>query len=210
MSSAEAAFKNHRAGDWTLERIVRLTVLEIKQLRDNAERLMEPGIVELCTRALKERPRAGVEPRASTSPRTRAQRLVARTRAFEARGVYLVDRRTSWGGVRKSDGGVVFALWATQVLSAEGSCRYLLWAPGAGAAKSWCDSAAGQERLQHCKKAIELGRAEGLLVYGEALEGHIPEEKARAIHGVDAELVLAIRVEKVDGSYWAVWGKADR
>lgn len=210
MITAAAVFKDNHAGEWTLERIVRLTVLEIKQLRDNAERLMEPGIVELCTRALKERPRAGVEPRASSSPRTRARRLVARTRAFEARGVYLVDRRTSWGGVRKSDGGVVLALWATQVLSAEGSCRYLLWAPTGGADKSWSDSAAGQERLQHCKKAMELGRAEGLLVYGEALEGHIPEEKARAIHGVDAELVLAIQVEKVDGSYWAVWGKADR
>ena len=206
MISAAAAFKDHHAADWTLERIVRLTVLEIKQLRDNAQRLGEPGVVELCTQALKQRPRAGVEPRASSSPRTRAQRLVARARGFEARGVYLVDRRTSWGGIRKSDGGIVLALWATQVLSGEGKCRYLLWAPNTGGARPWSDTAAGQERLQHCKQAVELGRAEGLLVYGEALEGHIPEDKARAIHGVDAELVLALQVERVDGSYWAVWG----
>jgi len=46
-----------RATVWTAERIGKLTVAEVKQLRENAERLQEPEIVELCTESLKGRPR---------------------------------------------------------------------------------------------------------------------------------------------------------
>ena len=34
--------------DWTLDRIQTLTKPEVKQLRANAERLEEPGVVALC------------------------------------------------------------------------------------------------------------------------------------------------------------------
>jgi len=209
--SPQSPFKRPNATEWTPERLSRLSAQEIKQLRENAERLNEPAIVELCSEALagKKSERSAARRAApggrTASPRgrTKARHLIARTKAFEARGVYLTDVRTSWGGVRKADGAVVLALWATSVLSEDGSCRYLLWSPNT----SWAESAAGKERLEHCKRAIELGSAEGLLVYGEALKDTIPEEKAHAVHGADAEVVLGFKVERVGAEYWAVWGK---
>jgi hypothetical protein len=47
-------FKRGNAEEWTAARIGELTVQEIKQLRDNAERLNEPGVVELCRVALQD------------------------------------------------------------------------------------------------------------------------------------------------------------
>jgi len=38
--------------DWTLDRIQTLTKPEVKQLRANAERLAEPGVVALCDEVL--------------------------------------------------------------------------------------------------------------------------------------------------------------
>lgn len=38
--------------DWTLDRIQTLTKPEVKQLRANAERLEEPGVVALCDKVL--------------------------------------------------------------------------------------------------------------------------------------------------------------
>jgi len=49
--------------------------------------------------------------------------------------------------------------------------------------------------------------AEGRLVYGERLDGHVPEDKARSVHGVDPLTVVHLRVEKRGPEYWAVWGK---
>ena len=48
------AFKRGNAEEWTLARVVELSVQEIKQLRDNAERLNEPSVVELCRAALQD------------------------------------------------------------------------------------------------------------------------------------------------------------
>lgn len=48
-------FKRGRAADWTLDRVARLTLEEIKRLRENAERLSEPAVVALCDEALKGR-----------------------------------------------------------------------------------------------------------------------------------------------------------
>ena len=201
----QSPFKSAHAAEWTPERLSRLSAKEIKQLRENAERLNETAVAELCTAALSGKSRERTATRRGTSARgrTKARHLIARTKAFEARGVYLTDVRTSWGGVRKADGAVVLALWATSVQSADGSCRYLLWAPNT----PWAESAAGRERLEHCKRAAELGSAEGLLVYGEALKDTLPEEKAHAVHGADAEVVLSFKVERVGDEYWAVWGK---
>jgi hypothetical protein len=57
MSAADKApkgmFKHGNALEWTPERIARLSPLEIKQLRANAERLNEPELVALCGEALK-------------------------------------------------------------------------------------------------------------------------------------------------------------
>jgi hypothetical protein len=194
------------ADEWTLERIAKLSVQEIKRLRENAERLNETAIVERCKEALTIATRglrAGSKARAKIKP----HRLVARSRAFEARGVWLEDPRRSWGGLRKSDGSVVMALWAESIESAEGGCRYLLWAPNAHGSRPWSDQPAGKERLEHCKRAMALGSAEGLLVYGERCIGHLPEDKAYSVLGVDPEVVVVFKVEQRGAEFWAVWGK---
>jgi hypothetical protein len=195
---------------WTLERIARLSVQDIKQLRENAERLNQAAVVALCSDALRAASpralsRAGTKSAART--RTRARRLVARTRAFEARGVWLQDRRASWSGLRKSDGAVVLAIWADAIESAEGGCACLLWAPNIDGSRPWSDQPAGLERLEHCRRALDLGRAEGLLVYGERLAGHLPEDKAHTVHGIDPETVVALQVEKRGAEFWAKWGR---
>lgn len=201
------AFKHGSAEEWTLARIGELSIQEIKQLRENAERLNEPAVVERCQAALlgaRSSPGRGLR---KSGLKTKARRLIARVKAFEARGVYLQDTRTSWGGVRKEDGKVVLALWADAVETNDGSCRYLLWAPNVDGSRPWSDKPAGRERLEHCKRALELGGAEGLLVYGQGLAAFLPEDKAHAIHGVDAETVLAFEVEQVGTEFWAKWGK---
>ena len=206
--TARDAFKRGNADKWTVARIGELSVQEIKQLLGNAERLDEPTLAERCRAALRGARSIHREPaRHESGARTKARHLIARVKAFEARGVYLQDARTSWSGVRKADGKVVMALWADGVQTAGGTCRYLLWAPNVGGSRPWSDKPAGKERLEHCKRAVELGNAEGLLVYGAALAAHLPEDKAQAIDGVDAETVLTFQVDQVGEEFWAKWGK---
>jgi len=208
MKQARDAFKRSGASDWTLERIAQLTVADIKQLRENAERLNEAGVAALCSEALNgATPRARTRAGARSSPRTQARRLIARTRAFEARGVSLQDARTSWGGTRKTDGVVVLALWADAIESADGGCSYLLWAPNVEGSRPWSDAPAGKERLEHCRRALAAGRAEGLLVYGRRSDGYLPEDRADSVHGVDAETVVVFQVEARGDEFWATWGK---
>lgn len=194
------------AEEWTLERISQLSAQDIKQLRENAERLNEAAVVALCSEALTGK-RASSRSGRKAGPGTKPRHLIARVRAFEARGVWLQDARTSWGGVRKSDGAVVMALWADAIESADGGCSYLLWAPNIKGSRPWSDEAAGVERLEHCKRALEQGRAEGLLVYGERLSDRIPEDRAYAVHGVDPQTVVVFEVEQRGSEYWARWGK---
>ena len=205
MQIRKAVFSS-RANDWTKERIGQLRKQEIEQLQINAGALGEDGIVALCEEVLRERPRArgGAAARAARAPKRR--RLVSRNKAFETRGVTLRDARTSWSGVRKSDGAVVISLWADAIQSAGAGCSSLLWAPNVGGSRPWSDGAAGKERLEHCKLVLSGGRAEGVLVYGEPLEGFLPEDKARSVHGVDPEIVLHLTIERRGDEYWAVWG----
>ena len=42
--------------DWTLDRIQTLSKPEVKNLRANAERLQEPGVVALCDKVLGTKP----------------------------------------------------------------------------------------------------------------------------------------------------------
>ena len=197
-------FKNGNSRDWTAERIERLTKQEMEALRANAERLGESALADLCTELLK-RARTAVG-KAKQKAGTPGRRLISRAKAFEARGVFLTDVRSSWSGVRKSDGKIVMSIWDAAVASDSGACSCLLWAPNIDGARPWSDTPAGKERLEHCKLALEAG-AEGLLVHGEPLEGRLPEDKARTIHGVDPETVLSFQVEKRGAEYWAVWGK---
>jgi hypothetical protein len=48
-----------RAAQWTRERIDSLSTVEVRQLRDNAERLHEGEIAALCEQVLGSRPRGG-------------------------------------------------------------------------------------------------------------------------------------------------------
>lgn len=190
--------------DWTPERIDKLERDEIEQLRTNALDRDAGELAALCDAALASRPKRGAGAHGASSAKGR--RLISRGKAFEARGVYLQDARTSWGGVRKSDGTVVLSLWADAVKTSEGGCSYRLWAPEADGSP-WFKSAPGQERLKHCQLAVAGAAAEGLLVFGQALDGHLPEEKARSVHGVDPETLVRFKVEKRGEEYWAIWGR---
>ena len=192
---------------WTKERVEQLGKQDLQQLQANAERLGEADLAALCAGVLKERPRVVTTAASRAKARTQARSLMSRTKAFEARGVWLQDSRTSWSGVRKIDGVVVLTLWASAIQSTDGSCSYLLWAPNVDGTRPWSDKPAGKERLEHCRIALENGAAEGLLAYGEPLEGHVPEDKARTVLGLDPETVLRIKVEKRGQEYWATWGK---
>jgi len=201
------AFKTNRASAWTRERLDRLSREELVNLHANAERLGEQELAALCAALLEERPRRGA-PSAALATRLKGHpKLMPRTRAFEARGVWLYDPRTSWSGVRKGDGTVVMALWHAAVKSRDGGCCCLLWAPNVDGARPWSDSPAGRERLEHCKLAIERKGAEGLLVYGQPLEGRLPEDRATTVLGIDIETVIHFQVELHGAEYWASWGK---
>ncbi|HET7365762.1 MAG TPA: hypothetical protein VFJ70_19490 [Burkholderiales bacterium] len=207
MNTMATAFKSDRARAWTRERLDSLSRDELVNLQTNAERLGEQELAALCTALLEERPRRGA-PSAAVATRLKGRpKLIPRTRAFEARGVWLYDPRTSWSGVRKNDGTIVIALWHAAVKSRDGGCSCLLWAPNVDGARPWSDSPAGRERLEHCKLAIERHGAEGLLVYGQSLEGRLPEERATTVLGIDAETVIRFQVEMRGAEYWACWGK---
>ena len=59
--------------DWTLDRIQTLSKPEVKQLRANAERLEEPGVVALCDEVLGGKTKASgisaARPAKATKPR---------------------------------------------------------------------------------------------------------------------------------------------
>jgi hypothetical protein len=58
--------------DWTLDRIQTLSKPEVKQLRANAERLEEPGVVALCDEVLGSKAKAAsgaARPAKATKPR---------------------------------------------------------------------------------------------------------------------------------------------
>jgi hypothetical protein len=207
MPAIDKVFPPQRSSSWTQERVGRLSKQEIQSLRANADSLGATEVIALCDEALLGSPKSGNGKRSAPVKNAKVRKLVSRINAFSARGVHLRDARTGWGGVRKSDRMVVLSLWADAVQSRDGGCGYLLWAPNVGGARPWSDTASGQERLKHCQLGLERDGAEGLLVYGETLDGYLPEDKARSVHGVDPETVLRFKVEKHGEEYWAVWGK---
>jgi hypothetical protein len=194
-----------RATTWTLEKISALSAPEVKALRENAERLAEPEIAELCTQVLKSRPRSTGTGKPPAPRKVGDRLLVSRTMAFGMRGVGLSNRFWSRSGLTRA-GDVVFALWAEDVQHGNDGSRHLLWAPNVDGVRAWSDKPAGQERLEHCRRAIERGAATGLMVYGKRMEGFLPDEKAERVDGADAQASVALRVEKRGDEYWAVWG----
>jgi hypothetical protein len=194
-----------RSSRWTIDRISRLAEREVTQLRANAMALGEAQVVALCDQVLLlERPRVAAE-RAEHRQKAKRPRLVTRRSAFETRGVMLAAP-SSWGGVRPSDGTVVVSIWKDDIRSENGVCRYLLWAPNEKGSRPWSDKPDGRERLEHCRQACERGSAEALLVYGEPLAGHLPEDRAATVSGIDPAVVLQVEVILRNREYWAVWG----
>ena len=51
--------KPGRSAAWTKDRIEALSTPEVRQLRDNAQRLSETEIVALCDEVIKARPKTG-------------------------------------------------------------------------------------------------------------------------------------------------------
>ena len=195
---------NHdRAAAWTRERLANLATPELVNLQANASRLNEPALAGLCGEILGTRPRHGEQ---QSTPRESLQ-LLSLGRAFAARRVWLGDASRRWSGVRKADGVVVIALWHRSIDRVEGGgCACLLWAPNVDGSRPWSDTAAGKERLEHCKAALSRGHAEGLLVHGESFPDRLPEDRARTVLGIEAHMVLAMRIERRGDQYWAAWG----
>ena len=65
-----------RSAVWTKDRIEALTTAEIRQLRDNAERLSETDIVAMCDEILKARPK-GTSVKGTSVKAVKAKRAAA-------------------------------------------------------------------------------------------------------------------------------------
>jgi hypothetical protein len=65
-----------RTAVWTKDRIEALTTAEIRQLRDNAERLSETDIVAMCDEVLKARPK-GTSTKGTSVKAVKAKRAAA-------------------------------------------------------------------------------------------------------------------------------------
>ena len=89
MQFAKHAFKPRQAQEWTPERLARLDTADLQQLRDNAASLGAAAVVALCDTALEGRPKARAKRGGATPLPKRARRLISRSKAFQARGVYL-------------------------------------------------------------------------------------------------------------------------
>lgn len=112
--------------------------------------------------------------------------------AFSARGVALARPDASWSGVRASDGSVLIALRASDVLESVYESRCLLWSPGGGVLRGFDQ----RERFFHCKLAAARGEALALVTHGP--DDHVDHDAA----------LLGIDVELRRGEYWAVWARA--
>lgn len=191
---------------WSFERIDKLPTPEVRALFDNAQRLQEEEIAATCKQVLESRPRGMAVVRiAPRKPRKDGRKLVSRAFAFGMHGVHLANRFWSRSGVTMG-GDVMFALWADDVKRDANGSRCLLWAPNVDGARPWSDSPGGQERLGHCRTAVERGNARALLTFGTRLEGVLPEQKVASMDGVDAESILDMQVQRDGEAYWAVWG----
>lgn len=121
---------------------------------------------------------------------------LARTQAFDAQRVTLRDPQRSWSGVREEDGVVVFALPAADVRLADSGACCLLWEPGMHGRREAQGPTESEERLEHCRRALRDGVAEGFVIYAG---------QART-----ALELLSLRVVRIGSEYWARWGSVAR
>jgi hypothetical protein len=197
----EDILERGRIASWSKERIAKLTTLELRALLVNAERLQETEVAALCNELLDARPR-GRPPVRRDKRSGEGRRLITRGKAFEKQGVVPANRVWSRGGVR-ADGTVVLAIRAEDVQKTKGVDSYLLWAPNIRNSHPWSDTPGGQERLEHCRIALERGVAQGLLMYGKPVAGVPPKSSGAGDDRVDAGRVLSLSIEKRGKEYWA-------
>jgi len=60
-----------RATEWTVERVARLNLVELRQLKDNALRLGEPEVAVLCDDAMSRLRREAIAARKALPPKPR-------------------------------------------------------------------------------------------------------------------------------------------
>jgi hypothetical protein len=197
-----------RVAKWSKEQLDKLSTLELRALLMNAERLQEPEVAALCNEILDARPRGHVSVRQQRLP-GQARHLVSRGKAFEMHGVSLRHRVWSRGGIRP-DGTVFMAVSAEEIQKANSESSCLLWGPNVDDSRPWADTPGGQERLEHCRIALERGAAEGLLAYTKRAVGAAPEEKAAGADRLDPKHVLNLHIEKRGEEYWATWAPETR
>jgi hypothetical protein len=194
-----------RIATWSKEKLSKLTTLELRALLANAERLQEEEVAALCNELLDARPR-GRPPVRRDKHSGAGRRLITRAKAFEKHGVIAANRVWSRGAIR-TDGAertVVFLLRADEVQKTEDTDNYLLWAPNVKNSHSWSDTPGGQERLEHCRIALERGVAEGMLIFGKG------NAHGTSADRVDAGHILNLSIEKRRKEYWATCAPAKR
>jgi len=116
-----------------------------------------------------------------------------RARFFQSHGVILESPARSRSGIRSDDGVVVFALPVARVRVDAWGCSCLLWARR----DRLLDYVGTLETLRHCRLAMRQGVAEGFLLGTD----DAPVERRQ---------LLALRVVKAGGEYWAKWGCVSR
>ncbi|HET7597447.1 MAG TPA: hypothetical protein VFK15_10985 [Burkholderiales bacterium] len=124
------------------------------------------------------------------------RRRISRIQAFADEGVSLAYPLRSWSGVRDNGGTVVIALREGDVQSCAGGFRCLLWARVIEGATEWVDRPIKKERLGHCRLAVALGGANGLVLHGPAAE-------------VERGSAFSLRVALRGSEYWGYWSSAD-
>jgi hypothetical protein len=162
-------------------------------------------VVALCDDVLSGRPRTTRGHKAKRQHELDGRPLISRSKAFAMRGVKLRNPRWSWGGIRQSDGAVIFTIWHGDIQKDGDTCRYMLWGPNRGGDQPWSDSPGGKERLEHCRMALPKGEAEGVLIYGEIQGTDLPTGEASKVTGADPNTVLRFEVRLEGEEYWAVW-----
>ena len=70
-----------RTAVWTRDKIEGLSTAEVRQLRDNAERLSEAEIVAICEEVLKNRPKGNVKAGNVKAPNLKAVKAKPRAAA---------------------------------------------------------------------------------------------------------------------------------
>ena len=194
---------------WSIDRIKKLSAAEVRQLRNNAQSRGGEDVVSMCDEVLRTSRKASAASRAGKKPSRSGPQLVSRSKAFKMRGVRLRNPRWSWGGVRESDGLVVFTVWARDIGTSGDDCRYCLWAPNTDGLHPWSDTTGGKERLEQCRLALSQDHAEGILIYGAQRGTDLPLEEASKVTGADLNTVLRFSVRQEGLEYWAIWnGKA--